>query len=443
MQGSYSAELPVGAEIDPRQAALEIVLNSQAFARADQLKRFLRYVCEMEIAGRGREITEYSIATEALGRPASYAPLEDSVVRTTARTLRQKLAAFYETEMPGAELRIEIPKGMYVPKFTEQNVTCAPRPLEGRALAKAGGSFADRTWLAHWKVAVMAVLVLLAASAMIWLARAVPGGTADPLIREAWAPVAVPGPTVLLCLSTPLQMMVRSVPDPVPPAGSYPLPEEFAPFKETFTRLQGRADAPYLFLEPSAVSTTLGETFAALRAAQVLQSLGRDFKTVSARTVQIPAIAAQRAIVLGGAEYSRTTRQLMERGAYEIRYDPGRREEVLVKRDGKWERTLERRAGGIVTSFGLITVLGSGPERPASAISMTGLSSAGIQAAMEFFSSASALARLKHEMIATGTRNFPTAYQVVVRSTAYEDQMLSYHYEAHDILDASIPSTAR
>ena len=39
-------------------AALEAVLHSQTFARADQLKSFLKYVCEMEMAGRGHELTE-------------------------------------------------------------------------------------------------------------------------------------------------------------------------------------------------------------------------------------------------------------------------------------------------------------------------------------------------------------------------------------------------
>ena len=429
--------------MDPRRAALESVLGGHAFARADQLKRFLRYVCEMEIAGRGREITEYSIATEALGRPESYAPLEDSAVRTTARTLRQKLAAFYETEMPDAELRIEIPKGMYAPRFVERHTTWLPRGHNGEAvlLNPGGGPPPVATGRITWKPVAAAMVLVTATLAIFAAGRLLPrtGSGVDPLVQEAWAPVAAPGPTVLLCLSTPFQMMVRSVPSPVAPVGAYPFPEEWKDFRETFTRLQGRADAPYLYLEPSAISTTLGETLAAVRAAQVLQSLGRDFKTVATRTVQIPAIAAQRAIVLGGAEYSRTTRQLMERGAYEIRYDPERREQILARHDANgtdWQRTLERRGRTIVTSYGLITVLANGLERPANAISITGLSSAGIQGAMEFFASPSMLARLKQELQRSGISKFPPAYQVVVRCTAYEDQLLSYHYEAHQVLDS-------
>jgi hypothetical protein len=426
--GEKAAEIPDPVRLDPRRAALDHALNSHTFARADRLKRFLRYVGEMELDGRGGEITEYSIGTEALGRPASYAPLEDSAVRTTARTLRQKLALFYETEMPDAELRIEIPKGMYRPQFVERGI-----PAPGEAPR------ADRRQRIGWKIpAAVATVVVAGLAATVGLGL-LPSGAprVSPLIQEAWAPVAAPGPTVLLCISTPMQMMVRSVPVPAAPSGSYPLPGEFEPFRQAFNSLQGRADAPYLYLEPSAISTTLGEAFAAVRAAQVLQLLGRDFKTMATRTVQIPAIASQRAIVLGGPEYSRTTRQLLERGAYLIQYDPARREQVLVERTqgaSRWERTIERRGAGITGSFGLITVLANDSGRPANTISVTGLSSAGIQAAMEFFASPPSLAQLKRELARQGISRFPLAYQVVVRATAYEDQMLSYQYEAHKVL---------
>lgn len=100
-------------------AALEAVLHSQTFARADQLKCFLRYVCEMEMAGRGHELTEYLIGTEALGRPANYSPGDDSGVRTRAFALRKKLQEFYEDEQPNATLRIELLKGSYCPHFAE------------------------------------------------------------------------------------------------------------------------------------------------------------------------------------------------------------------------------------------------------------------------------------------------------------------------------------
>ena len=60
-----SQVLPSKAE---KELALAEVLESQSFARSEQLKNFLRFVCELEISGRAAEIKEYSIGIVALGR---------------------------------------------------------------------------------------------------------------------------------------------------------------------------------------------------------------------------------------------------------------------------------------------------------------------------------------------------------------------------------------
>ena len=46
------------AHANPRREkrqALEQVLQSVTFLRASQVRNFLRYICEMELAGRGRD----------------------------------------------------------------------------------------------------------------------------------------------------------------------------------------------------------------------------------------------------------------------------------------------------------------------------------------------------------------------------------------------------
>ena len=81
---------------DSEQArlAVEEVLASETFARSDQLRSFLRYICERTLVGQGRDINEYSVAVEALGRPADFSPAEDSSVRSRAYELRQKLQKY-------------------------------------------------------------------------------------------------------------------------------------------------------------------------------------------------------------------------------------------------------------------------------------------------------------------------------------------------------------
>ena len=102
-----------------KRAALEQVLQSATFTRANQVRNFLRYICEMELAGRGAALHEYLIAVEAMGRPAAYSTDSDSSVRRRAYALRQKLESVYATELASAPIRIEVPKGGYVPRYVE------------------------------------------------------------------------------------------------------------------------------------------------------------------------------------------------------------------------------------------------------------------------------------------------------------------------------------
>ena len=49
--------------------------------------------------------------------PSSYSTDDDSSVRRRAYALRQKLDRVYADELTEAKVRIEVPKGSYVPRF--------------------------------------------------------------------------------------------------------------------------------------------------------------------------------------------------------------------------------------------------------------------------------------------------------------------------------------
>jgi hypothetical protein len=104
-----------------KREALEQVLGTVPFQRGRQVRRFLRYICEMELSGRGSALHEYLVGVEALGRPLAYSPQDDSTVRRRAYALRQKLALVYATELADAAVRIEVPKGTYVPRFAARS----------------------------------------------------------------------------------------------------------------------------------------------------------------------------------------------------------------------------------------------------------------------------------------------------------------------------------
>jgi hypothetical protein len=96
---------------------LELVCGSHTFARLDRLRALLRFICEAEMDGRQDNLNEYVIGVEALGRREGYSPSEDSCVRSRVYELRQRLERFYTTEAPDAPLRIDVPKGSYIPRY--------------------------------------------------------------------------------------------------------------------------------------------------------------------------------------------------------------------------------------------------------------------------------------------------------------------------------------
>jgi hypothetical protein len=105
-------------------------MASRTFSRSDQLRSFLRYICDAEFEGRAQELNEYVLGVSVLGRPPSYSPTEDSCVRSRAYELRNKLKGYYRLEAPDDPIQIEIRKGAYIPQFQR---TSEARPADHTA----------------------------------------------------------------------------------------------------------------------------------------------------------------------------------------------------------------------------------------------------------------------------------------------------------------------
>ena len=93
------------------------IVASNTFASSERLIRFLEFSCEQALAGKGSELKEQVLAIEVFGRDPSYDPKTNSLVRVTALKLRSKLIEYYAAEGAPEPVRIELPKGSYVPVF--------------------------------------------------------------------------------------------------------------------------------------------------------------------------------------------------------------------------------------------------------------------------------------------------------------------------------------
>ncbi|MFK7860132.1 MAG: hypothetical protein AB8B64_14995 [Granulosicoccus sp.] len=101
--------------------ALESILATEKFEAAPQMSAFLRYVVEQAADGNQSRIKAFTVAVDALGKPDTFDPQNDPVVRVLAGRLRAALSA-YNDENPNAAVVIKMTPGSYVPTFVHQVV---------------------------------------------------------------------------------------------------------------------------------------------------------------------------------------------------------------------------------------------------------------------------------------------------------------------------------
>lgn len=99
------------------------IVADERFAASPQLQSFLQYIVNRTLTGEPERIKAYSIATEALGRDASFDAGTDPIVRVQAGRLRKLLDLYNATDGATDPLYISVPKGSYIPQFERRNET--------------------------------------------------------------------------------------------------------------------------------------------------------------------------------------------------------------------------------------------------------------------------------------------------------------------------------
>ncbi|MBO0862253.1 MAG: hypothetical protein J2P21_27905 [Chloracidobacterium sp.] len=456
---------------EQKQSALEAVLRSNTFSRADQLKIFLKYVCEMEIAGHGQELSEYLIGVEALGRPSQYSPGDDSAVRNRAFALRKKLQEFYEREKPDAPVRIELHKGSYCPRFVEggapeksngneavilqerfpasaqtsepllpahifrKPTKAIPGPLEVVIGNVGRGSMLG--FIAGIIItAIVAVTIYLVIGVRRVSGPARPG--ISPIVAEAWGPILGPYSDVLICVANPPGFSAHpalvGLSDPLSKdPGARPMPKELLNwYKQRYPSPEDQSH----FLTITTNATYWGDSIGAMTALKTLTSAGIVPQIFPEKVVAMPTLRRRNVILFGAPEYSPSVAHFLEKCPLTVKY----LDSIVGQGDGRTETaryTARRNTQDLLTQvYGLITVLPSdaSAEHPRRTIIFSGINSAGAQAAAEFFSSPENLTEFRKRLNSEGLNHFPSAYQVVVSAETDDNILLNFKYETHRLL---------
>jgi hypothetical protein len=460
LMSGLALEISPSLTSEQKRAALDAVLHSQTFARADQLRCFLKYVCEMEMAGRGHELTEYVIGIEALGRPASYSPGDDSAVRTRAFALRKKLQEFYEHEQPDAALRIELLKGSYCPHFVESQPhqkansdgtpaePLAPQPLSSPTTQEellpaetTGRREWKRSWLLPFSAGVL--LTALLAVGLYWRLGARPASNPvshnpAPILAEAWGPLLAPNADVLLCVANPPSFSV--LPGPFrPPARQMPLTGE-RPLPRNLYELYATrySVTPNLNLTVTTNATYWGDMLGALTASKTLNAADVSPQMFPEMVTTMPTLRRRNVILFGAPAYSPIVARFLEKCPLHVNYLDAIIGSVTGQPTASYALKRDQQER-LTQVFGLITVLPgeSSANQQTRILIFSGVNSAGAQAAAEFFSSPEHLLELKKELKKAGYDTFPPAYQVVVRAETDDSILINFSYETYCIIPAS------
>jgi len=175
------------ADID---AQLRRILASPTFSGSPRCTQFLRFCVQNGVNDQASHLKETTIAVEVFNRPADYNPKNDPIVRVHARRVREKLDLYYRTAGSSDPIRIDLPKGRYIPlisrtlpsrkiDFTdwEPVVVNVSEVLEQQPpMIAAPARKQSKVWLG-----IAILLIALASFSLAWVLRGVPVPTRNPI----------------------------------------------------------------------------------------------------------------------------------------------------------------------------------------------------------------------------------------------------------------------
>jgi hypothetical protein len=181
-------------------AQVERLIRSKAFETSDVHRKLLLYLTEKSLTGEADRLKEYTIGLEAFGKPSTYDPKHDSIVRLQASRLRQKLTAYYQTEANGDPVIVSMPKGAFKLNF---EAAAVPAPADSQPDRPPS----DRRSVLLVGLLAVAVLWAVIATAAYWRTanQSAPAMSSwNSELETLWGPFLKSDRPLLVSLGTPL-----------------------------------------------------------------------------------------------------------------------------------------------------------------------------------------------------------------------------------------------
>ncbi len=204
--------------IDGR-AQIERILQSRIFHASEVLRNLLAYLSDKALTGTADSLKEYTIGLDALGKPESFDPRQESVVRMHTARLRQKLAEYYRTEGIDDPVIVDLPKGGFKITFESRPQAVVPPPAPPTPAPLPVELLPARRGWHPREIALAAGLLVTLGCAVyfmtqLWRVERVDSGSSisenflqqtwTPALRELWDPLLSSSRRLVVCVATPL-----------------------------------------------------------------------------------------------------------------------------------------------------------------------------------------------------------------------------------------------
>lgn len=415
--------------VDSKRAQLEEelarLLSSENFRNTESLRRLLAYLAKVHLEGRGRDLKEYSIGRDVMGKPEDYDPRIDSSVRVQVSKLRQRLEQYYATEGRQSAYQIRLPKGNYeIALESNPEMAAPPTEMEGR------GVVSGRWRLAAILMGVGAVVLAAVCAALLARTSAAPAAVVQstPEMRQFWSSFVQGERPLTVVLGSPLFIRFHSGYYRDAWANTWDEVESTVPLDEIAKALKSPTQAT-----ETRRWAPFGEAVASFRIAQLLSPAKAGFQIRRSSVLSWEDMRASDLIFLGPRKFNPQLRDLpveqdfvIEEG--EVRNLRPQKGELPVYR-----RTASPEVDDIPDDFAVITRLRAA-RGWGEILVLASTTTEGTWAAAEYVSNPTDMAELMRH-VSAGETELPDRFQVLIRCQFKNQVPIRSTYLTHHLLD--------
>lgn len=194
------------SELDANQSQIQRIVSSKTFKTSEVHRNLLTYLAEKSLSGEAQNLKEYTVGLDVFGKPSTYDPRQESVVRMHVGRLRQKLTEYYRSEGVDDPVIVDLPKGGFALTFAARPVVVEPEAPPAPPVAVRKISHREVTL-----AALLAIALVVAGYFAVQLLKVqqTPGATAaaaappwTPALQELWSPLLSSDRPLMVTLAT-------------------------------------------------------------------------------------------------------------------------------------------------------------------------------------------------------------------------------------------------